>query len=113
MQHFAESEVRDALERYVLLRESIERGEAPWTAIADLFTVNAVFCDPAWGRVEGRNGIRHLFNVAMPGVDFAYPIDFTAVAGNWVVGQLSIGESPSRTLDDAWRTPQREACSYV
>src|SRR4051812_6168642 len=53
--------------------------------MATMFTDDAVFVDPAWGRVEGRDGIRDLFTTAMPGVDFSFPIDFTAVAGDWLV----------------------------
>lgn len=79
------AEVRDALACYVDLRERLDRGGAPWVEVALLFTEDAVFVDPVWGRVEGRDGITHLFETAMPGVDFSYPIDFTAIDGDWVV----------------------------
>ena len=85
MGSFPDAEVRGALDRYVALREQIENGAAPWTDIADMFTEDAVFVDPAWGRVEGRERIRHLFATAMPGVDFKYPIDFVATSGEWAV----------------------------
>jgi ketosteroid isomerase-like protein len=61
------------------------RGEAVWTEVADLFTEDAVVVDIVWGRVEGRAGIAEMFAEAMAGVDFSYPIDFTAIAGDWVV----------------------------
>jgi ketosteroid isomerase-like protein len=80
-----ENEVRAALDNYVEVRERIERGDADWSAFVELFTEDAVFVDPAWGRVEGREGIRRLFDEAMPGVDFTFPIDFTAISGDWVV----------------------------
>ncbi len=85
MNSFPESEVRAAADHYVSVREQIEHGEAPWTDMATMFTDDAVFVDPAWGRVESRDGIRDLFATAMPGVDFSFPIDFTAVAGDWLV----------------------------
>lgn len=85
MSQYPETEVREALDRLVALREAIECGDAPWTDIATMFTEDAVFVDPAWGRVEGRAGIEHLFATAMLGVDFSFPIDFTAVSGDWAV----------------------------
>jgi ketosteroid isomerase-like protein len=84
-QEFPAEEVRAAVEQYVDVRERIEAGEAGWSEFVDLFTDDAVFVDPAWGRVEGKDGIRHLFATAMLGVEFAFPIDFTAIAGSWVV----------------------------
>jgi ketosteroid isomerase-like protein len=77
-------EVLAAAERYVEVRERIERGESDWSEFVELFTDDAVFVDPAWGRVEGRSAIRELFDTAMPGVDFSFPIDFWTTAGDWV-----------------------------
>ena len=82
---FPDSEVRSAVERYVDVRERIERGESDWSEFIDLFTDDAVFVDAAWGRVEGRDAIRHLFDTAMPGVNFKFPIDFWAISGDWIV----------------------------
>ena len=82
---FPEAEVRAAVEHYVDVRERIDRGQAQWEEFVALFTDDAVFVDPAWGRVEGRDGIAHLFATAMPCVEFTFPIDFTAISGNWVV----------------------------
>lgn len=82
---YPESEIRSAVEHYVEVREQIERGESDWRDFVELFTEDAVFVDPAWGRAEGRAAIRDLFDTAMPGVDFKFPIDFWAIAGDRVV----------------------------
>lgn len=85
MGEYPEDEVRSAVEHYVDVRERIERGESDWPEFVELFTDDAVFVDQAWGRVEGREAIRDLFDSAMPGVDFKFPIDFWAISGDWVV----------------------------
>ena len=47
-------EAREAYRRYVEERGRAERGEIPWSAVAEgFFTEDAVFVDPAWGRIEG------------------------------------------------------------
>ena len=46
-------EVRAAVDAYVELRRQIEAGESTWLDLAQLFTDDAVYVDPAWGRVEG------------------------------------------------------------
>ncbi len=67
------------------MREQIDRRERPWTDIAEFFTAEAVFIDPVWGRIEGKQAIRELYAEAMAGVDFTFPIDFTAINGNFVI----------------------------
>ena len=52
-----ESEARETYARYVATRDRVEAGELPWSALAGFFTEDAVFVDPAWGRVEGRPAI--------------------------------------------------------
>ncbi|MEL7209742.1 MAG: hypothetical protein AAGK32_16155, partial [Actinomycetota bacterium] len=46
------AEIRATYERYVATRERIQAGELPWSALAEFFTEDAVFIDPAWGRIE-------------------------------------------------------------
>ncbi len=82
---FPREEIHETVARYVELREQIDRGEKQWIEIADFFTDDAVFIDPVWGRIEGIEGIRELYSEGMAGVDFTFPIDFTAISGNWVV----------------------------
>ena len=71
---------------YVDLRERIERGEATWTDFAGIFTDDAVYIDPAYGRVEGLDAIRRFLDESMRGLeDWRFPIEFTAVDGDNVI----------------------------
>ena len=65
-----DSVAREALEtydRFVARREEIDRGEERWSSLADFFTEDAAYIDPAWGRIEGREGIRTFFEESMAG----------------------------------------------
>jgi hypothetical protein len=80
------AEVRAAVDAYVELRGRIARGEAAWPDLADLFTDDAVYIDPAWGRVEGVDEIRRFIAESMQGLDdWTFPIEFTAIDGDDVV----------------------------
>jgi len=79
-------EVQTALDDYVDLRERIERGEATWTDLAGIFTDDAVYIDPAYGRVDGLDAIRRFLDESMRGLeDWRFPIEFTAVDGDNVI----------------------------
>jgi len=79
-------EVAAAVATYRSLREAIERGEQTWPALADLFTEDAVYIDPAWGRIEGRDEIRAFMTESMTGLEgWTFPIEFIAVEGDQVV----------------------------
>ena len=79
-------EVTAAAASYRALRESIERGEQTWTALAELFTDDAVYIDPAWGRIEGRDEIRTFMEESMTGLeDWTFPVEYIAVEGDDVV----------------------------
>ncbi len=83
---FPRDEVTAAADRYRALREAIGRGEQPWTALADLFTDDAIYIDPAWGRIEGRDEIRTFIEESMTGLeDWSFPIEYIAVEGDDVV----------------------------
>ena len=43
-------EVQAALERYLAVRDGINAGNGTWADLAQFFTDDAVFVDPAWGR---------------------------------------------------------------
>lgn len=79
------AEVQAALEHYLAVRGRLDRGEGEWVEYADLFTEDAVFVDVAWGRVEGRDAVAQLFTEAMSGLDFTFPVDFSAVDGDWIM----------------------------
>jgi ketosteroid isomerase-like protein len=79
-------EVEAAAARYRDLRERIERGEAHWVDLADLFTDDVVYIDPAWGRVEGIDELRVFLVDSMTGLeDWSFPIEFIAIDGDNVV----------------------------
>jgi limonene-1,2-epoxide hydrolase len=79
-------EVVAAVEHYCALRERIELGEATWIDLADVFTDDVVFIDPAWGRVEGITELRLFLVDSMKGLeDWSFPIEFVAIDGDNVV----------------------------
>jgi limonene-1,2-epoxide hydrolase len=79
-------EVVAAVEHYCALRERIELGEASWIDLADVFTDDVVFIDPAWGRVEGITELRSFLVDSMKGLeDWNFPIEFVAIDGDNVV----------------------------
>jgi hypothetical protein len=81
-----QDEVAAALEHYIALREQIEAGEKTWVDLAVLFTHDAVYIDPAWGRIQGVDEIREFLVESMTGLeDWRFPIELTAVSGDDVV----------------------------
>lgn len=54
----AEQEALDSYNKFVAVRDEIDAGTKTWSALADFFTEDAAYIDPAWGRIEGREGIR-------------------------------------------------------
>lgn len=85
MTDFPREEIERAVAHYIEVRESIDRKERPWDAMATLFTDDAVYIDPAWGRVEGIEELRKFFTESMAGLDdWEFPIEATAISGNLV-----------------------------
>ena len=83
---YPEDEIRATVERYVAVRESIDAGkQGAWTELAQFFTDDAVFIDPAWGRVEGIEEMkRTVFGDAMVGFEeWQFPIEFYAMIVKW------------------------------
>jgi hypothetical protein len=83
---FDRTEIDTAIRRYIAVRDDIcEHGG--WHRLADFFTDDAVFIDPAWGRVEGLDAMRDtVFGPAMEGLDdWNFPTDFYAVVDDETV----------------------------
>lgn len=81
-----EAEVRATVDAYVALRARIEAGEAAWGDLAGFFTDDAVYIDPAWGRIQGIDAIRTFLVESMRGLeDWRFPIRFATVEGDDVV----------------------------
>src|SRR5205823_12370334 len=69
-----ELEALESYRRYVAQRERCVAGEAPWSTIGEWFTEDAVFIDPAWGRVEGRDEIARFLDRSMVGFgEWSFP----------------------------------------
>ena len=49
-----ENEAREAYQRFIKMRDDIDAGIHGWDRLADFFTEDAVYIDPAWGRWETR-----------------------------------------------------------
>jgi ketosteroid isomerase-like protein len=79
-------EARATYRRYLETRERIHRGGAPWSALADFFTEDAVYLDPAWGRTDGRAEITRFLDDSMAGLEsWTFPEEWTMVEGDRVV----------------------------
>jgi ketosteroid isomerase-like protein len=77
-------------QRFVAMRDEIDAGGRPWSALAEFFTEDAVYCDPAWGRIEGREAIADFFVRAMAGLTghgWSTPENWTMAAGHRLVSQ--------------------------
>jgi ketosteroid isomerase-like protein len=81
-----EDEVRATFHRYIETRDAIDRGELPWKALEKYFTEDAVFIDPAWGRIEGLQNVREFWVKSMTGLeDWKFPEVWTQIEGRRVV----------------------------
>jgi len=79
-------EARATYRRYVATREKVHRGEVPWSALAEYFTEDVVFLDPAWGRTEGRTDVIKFLDDSMAGLEsWTFPEEWTMVEGDRVV----------------------------
>jgi ketosteroid isomerase-like protein len=81
------AEIEATMARYLDLRRRIDAGEERgWTGIADFFTDDCVYIDPAWGRVEGIAALREFLDESMRGLeDWTFPVEFVAIEGDQVV----------------------------
>ena len=81
---FDHDEIDAAVRRYLATREEIDSGHGGWDRMAQFFTDDAVFIDPAWGRVQGVDEMRAtVFGPAMEGLgDWKFPTDFYAIVGD-------------------------------
>lgn len=81
-----EREALEAYGDYVAQRERCVTGEAPWSTIGGWFTEDAVFIDPAWGRVQGRAAITDFFDHSMAGFEgWTFPEEWTTASGDRLV----------------------------
>ena len=86
MTDFSREEVQEALDNYLKVRERVEAGEFKWDALADCFTDDATYIDPAWGRFVGREAIVQFQRDSMTGLEgWTFPIEWITIDGNRII----------------------------
>jgi hypothetical protein len=93
----SDHQVAAAVERYLDIRNRLDRDGGDWGELAEVLTDDAVYVDCAWGRTEGKAAIAEFLRTAMVGIDFSNPVDFWAADGPRVMvkwRQVLPGERP-------------------
>lgn len=109
-----EQEALDAFHAYVAQRERCVSGEAPWNTIGAWFTEDAVFIDPAWGRVEGRDTITAFFDHAMAGFEgWSFPEEWSIADGDRVISFWWNQLPGARADGTAYRAPSFSVLHYA
>ncbi|MFO8009272.1 MAG: nuclear transport factor 2 family protein [Dehalococcoidia bacterium] len=86
MTTFPRDEVKRAIDGLLETRAKVEAGELGWDALADHFTEDATYIDPAWGRFVGLDNIRRFMRDSMKGLDgWTFPVEWVIIDGNRVV----------------------------
>ena len=81
-----DDQLQATLEDYLSVRGAIEDGKGTWTDLARFFTDDAVYIDPAWGRIQGIEEISAFLDHSMRGLeDWRFPITLTAVEGDHII----------------------------
>lgn len=96
---YPREEIEATVTRYLAFRRAVDDGGARWEELDQFFTEDAVFVDPAWGRVEGLDEVRKFWVDSMIGLEeWKFPIEFVAIEGcNVVVKWLEV--MPGRRAD--------------
>jgi hypothetical protein len=84
------AEALKTYERFVATRNEIDTGTKTWSVLADFFTEDAAYIDPAWGRIDGREAIREFFEASMAGLTghgWSTPENWTMAQGSRLVSQ--------------------------
>ena len=114
MSTYPEQEIRATYERYVQTRDRVDAGELSWDALAAFFTEDAVFIDPAWGRVEGLPAIRKFLMASMAGLEnWSFPHQWTMVEGNRLVTMWMNRLSGRRPDGSSYEAPGVSILEYA
>ena len=106
MEQFTKEEILEAHARFLDVRGRITSGELGWDAMAQFFTEDATFVDPAWGRVDGRDNIRDFFAASMQGLeDWTFPHEWEVVDGDRLVTGWQNRLPGRRAAGGYWQTP--------
>jgi ketosteroid isomerase-like protein len=99
MPAYPPDEVLATYRRYVDTRNRVEKGELAWDGLADFFTDDATFIDPAWGRIEGIQAIRRFLIDSMAGLeDWEFPHEWAMVDGDRLIARWQ-NRLPGRRAD--------------
>ena len=102
MATYPRKEVEKAAEALHRIRDKASAGEIGWEALADMFTEDATYIDPAWGRFKGRDNIRQFLRDSMQGLkDWRFPTEWHVIEGNRVISRF-INRLPGRRADGSY-----------
>jgi len=102
MASYPRKEVQKAADALHRMRDKASAGETGWDALVDLFTEDATYIDPAWGRFKGRDAIRRFLHDSMQGLrDWKFPTEWTVIDGNRVVNRF-LSRLPGRRPDGTY-----------
>ena len=90
MANTIEEQSLKSYQRFVATRNEIDKGAKSWSALADFFTEDAAYIDPAWGRIDGREEIRKFFVASMAGLTghgWSTPENWVMTDGHRLVAQ--------------------------
>jgi len=86
MATFSADEILETHRRFMDVRNRIDAGEIWWDAMREFFTEDAIFVDPAWGRVDGLDTIVKFWLESMAGLeDWSFPHEWEAIDGNYII----------------------------
>lgn len=89
MASFPRREVQKAIDARQRIWDKASAGEIGWDAIADMFTEDATFIDPAYGRFKGRESIRQFLRDSMRGLgEWKFFTEWSAIDGNRVISRF-------------------------
>ena len=106
MAEYSAQEIIETHQRLIDTRQRIVAGELGWGALADFFTDDGTFVDPAWGRIDGRENIRKFLEESMQGLeDWSFPHEWEAVIGDRLMTGWQ-NRLPGRRPDGGyWQAP--------
>ena len=99
---YSPEEILATHQRYLEQRRRIEVGDFGWDALAEFFTDDATFVDPAWGRIDGKDNIVRFLRESMEGLeDWSFPMEWELVDGDCLVTGFQ-NRLPGRRADGSY-----------